>query len=147
MLPNVFQGTSFKKHNPLLLNERSLQEFSTLFLFLASTTDRKKEINQFVENASFHSIDCRYDGFKKYSRNQIDFRLQDLDLSDLKRRVAAREIIVNFFKDAVHVSNSNLVRYSSTLMLKECAKISAEEDLQWIGKSRKLNQGRFKYTY
>ena len=39
----MFQGTSFKKNNPFLLNERSFQEFSTLFFYLPSTTDRKEK--------------------------------------------------------------------------------------------------------
>ena len=26
-LPNIFQGTSFKKHNPMLLNEGHVQDF------------------------------------------------------------------------------------------------------------------------
>ena len=36
MLPNIFQGTSFKKHHPMLLDERSVQEYSTLFLICHS---------------------------------------------------------------------------------------------------------------
>ena len=31
MLPNIFQGTSFKKHHPMLLDKRSVQENSTFF--------------------------------------------------------------------------------------------------------------------
>ena len=83
------QGTSFKKNNPLLLNERSFQEFSTLFFYLPSTTNRKEKINQFVKNFSLHPSDCQYENFKKYSRNQINFMLHDLDSSDLERRLAA----------------------------------------------------------
>ena len=83
------QGTSFKKNNPLLLNERSFQEFSTLFFYLPSTTNRKEKINQFVKNVSLHPSDCQYENFKKYSRNQINFMLHDLDSSDLERRLAA----------------------------------------------------------
>ena len=67
MLPNIFQGTSFKKHHPMLLDERSVQKYSTLFFYLPSTTDRKEKINQFVKNISLHPIDCRYEDFKKYS--------------------------------------------------------------------------------
>ena len=66
MLPNIFQGTSFKKHRPMLLNEWSVKEYSTLFFYLPSTTDRKEKINQFVKNVSIHPIDCQYEDFKKY---------------------------------------------------------------------------------
>ena len=45
-LPNIFQGTSFKNDNPMLLDEGQVQDFLTLFFFLPSTTDRKeKSIN------------------------------------------------------------------------------------------------------
>ena len=49
MLPNIFQGTSFKKHNPVLLNERSMQEHSKMFFSLPSTTDRKEKVNLFIQ--------------------------------------------------------------------------------------------------
>ena len=52
ILPNIFQSTFFKKHNPMLLDQRALQEYSKLFFFLPSTTDRKEKINQFQKNVS-----------------------------------------------------------------------------------------------
>ena len=66
ILPNIFQGTSFKKHNPMLLNERSVQEHSKMFFFLPSMTDRKEKINQFFKNVSLHPIDCHYEDFQKF---------------------------------------------------------------------------------
>ena len=69
LLPNIFQGTSFKKYNPMLLNEGQVQDFSTLFFFLRSTTNRKEKINKFMTNVSLHPIDVRYEDFQKYSRN------------------------------------------------------------------------------
>ena len=47
-LPNIFQVTSFKKHNEVLLNKK--QGSSRLFFYLPSTTDRKETINKFREN-------------------------------------------------------------------------------------------------
>ena len=61
ILSNIFQVTLFKKHNTMLLNERAVQEFSRMFFFLPSTTDRKEKINQFFKNVSLHPIDCRYE--------------------------------------------------------------------------------------
>ena len=52
ILPNIFQGTFFKKHNPMLLDQRAVQEYSELFFFLPSTTDGKEKINQFQKNVS-----------------------------------------------------------------------------------------------
>ena len=53
ILPNIFQGTSFKKHNPMLMNERAVQEYSKLFFFLPSITDRKEKINQYQKKTFF----------------------------------------------------------------------------------------------
>ena len=84
----------------MLLDKRSVQEYSTFFFYLPSTTDRKENINWFVKNVSLHPVDCRYEDFKKYSWDQTDFRPQDLDSLDLNKRLAAREIFANFFKYA-----------------------------------------------
>ena len=61
--------------------------------------------------------------------------------------MAAREIVINFFKDAVQVSNSNLVRNTNTLLTSANAKINPDHKLSWIGKSRKQEQDKFKFTY
>ena len=73
--------------------------------------------------------------------------LPDLDSLDLERRLAAREIAVKFFKDAVQVSNSNLVRNAKTLWTSGNAKINPEKEISWIGKSGKREQDKFKFKY
>ena len=144
-LPNVFQGTSFKKYNSMLLNEGQVQDFSTLFFFLPSTTDRKEKINKFMTNVSLHHIDVRYEDFQKYSRNRIAFKPQDLDSTDLEKKAAAREIVLNHFKEAVTVSNSNLVCNVRTFLLRGTTNIDSEE-FKWLGES-KLVSDKFKCTY
>ena len=129
ILPNIFQGTSFKKYNPLLPNEQSVQKYSKLFFFLPSTMDRKEKINQFMKNFSLHPIDCRFEDFQKCSCIGVDFRPQDLDSSDLERRLAAKEIVVNFFKDAVQVSDSNLVHNANKLLTTGIAKINPDQKI------------------
>ena len=129
ILLNIFQRTSFKKHSTMLLNERTILEQSKMFFFLRSTTDRKEKINQFFENVSLHPIDCRYEDFRKYSVVGRDFCPQDLDSTDLEKRLAAREIVLKFFKDAFHVCNSNLVRNANNLLTSGNAKINPKEQL------------------
>ena len=124
-----------------------MQEYSTLFFDLPSTTDTKEKINQFVKNVFLHLIDCQYEDFKKHSQDQTDFRPQDLDSPDLNKRLGAREIVINFFKDAAQVSNSNLVHNANTLLLCGGAKINADGVINLIGKSQRLDQDRFKCTY
>ena len=48
---------------------------------------------------------------------------QDLDSNDPEKRCVAREVVVNFFKEAIEVSNSNLIRNANTLLLKGDTKL------------------------
>ena len=124
----------------MLLNEKTIQQHFKMFFFLPSTTDRKEKLNQFFKNVSLHPIDCRYEDFRKYSVVGRDFCPQDLDSTDLEKRLAAREIVLTFFKDAAHASNSNLVKNANNLLTSGSAKINPEEQLSWIGKSGKREQ-------
>ena len=141
-LPNIFQGASFKKHNQMLLSGND--DFSKLFFYLPSTTDRKDKIDKFRENVQLYPIDCLYDDFVKYSPKQESFQPQDLDSSDHEKRKVAKEIVLNFFKHAVEVSNSNLMRNVKTLLLKSEIKISDKFSL--LGDEKKSEE-KFLLTY
>ena len=69
---------------------------------------------------------------RKYSATGRDFYPQDLDSSDIEKRVVAREIVMNFFKDAVPVSNSSLLRNANILLTSGNAKINPDEQVSWI---------------
>ena len=72
-MPNIFQGTSFKKYIPQLPTERQMENFSKMFFYHRSTTDRKEKTNQFMKNVSLHPIDCIYENFKQYSSSGDEF--------------------------------------------------------------------------
>ena len=58
-IPNVFISTSFKKHYREIMNERREKEdFSTLFYYLPSITDRKEDINQHCNNVKLSPVNC-----------------------------------------------------------------------------------------
>ena len=118
-----------------------------LFFFLPSTMDRKQKINKFQKNVSLHPINCRYKDFQKYSGIGVDFKPEDLDSSDLKKRSAAKEIVLNFFKNPAQASNWNLVRNANTLLTKGGTKINPDQKISWIEKSRKQQQDKYKFTY
>ena len=42
-LPNIFQGTAFKKHIPFLIDAKGPESSSKMFFFLPYTTDRKEK--------------------------------------------------------------------------------------------------------
>ena len=95
LMPNIFSGTCFKKHQNFLVEQRLKQESSTLFFYLFSTTDFSRDINQFKENVSLHPIGCLYEYFRQYSETG-----EDLESKDLEKRTKAAEIVRNFFQDA-----------------------------------------------
>ena len=51
---------------------------------------------------------------------------QDLDSKDPKKKALTREIVVNFFKDAIQISNLNLKRNVNSLLAKGEAKILSD---------------------
>ena len=58
-IPNAVTSTCFKKHFHEFLNKRHEKEdFSSLFYYLPSTTNRKEKINQFKDNMSLNAINC-----------------------------------------------------------------------------------------
>ena len=140
VLPNIFQSASFKKHNSMLTKER---EDSLLFFYLPSTTDRKESIIQYSDHVQLYPIDCLYDNFIKHSSKKEKFMPQDLDSKYTRKRALAREIVVNFFKDAIQISNSNLRRNGKTLLAKGEVKISS--DFAWT--DERNYQDKFKVTY
>ena len=106
-LRNIFQGTAFKKHAKMLIDEKQAQETSKLFFFLPSTTDRKEKINKHFGNVNLHPIDCLYEDFTKYSAKGFPFLPQDLESRATNEREIAREIVLNFMKHMTKMSYSN----------------------------------------
>ena len=100
-LPNIFVSTAFKKHKDFLKSDNK-GESSTLFFYLPSTMDRKESINQFKSNVQLHLIDCSYEKFSEFSSKQSEI---------------AREIVINYMKHIANVSNSNLKRNASVLLI------------------------------
>ena len=82
------------------------KNFQNCFFYLPFTTDRKEKINKFFNNVQLPPIDCFYDDFNRFSSKNLGFLLQNLDSHDLEKRQQAREIVINFSKEAVQASNS-----------------------------------------
>ena len=99
MLPNIFQSTCFKKYKDFLKSDDK-GEFSTLFCYLPSTTDRKEEIylNQHKGNVQLHPITCDLLKFKEFSKTDSDFFPHHLESHDAKEQQTARKIMLNFMK-------------------------------------------------
>ena len=139
-LPNIFQSTYFKKHKDYLKSDDK-GESSTLFCYLPSTTDRKELVNQFKNNVQLHPIDCSYEKFREFSSSGSNFFPHHLDSDDKKEHKVAREIVVNFMKHIVNISNANLKRNRNCLVLN--GNVSSETPI--IG--MEVRSKRFKLSY
>ena len=146
-LPNIFQGTAFKKHAKMLIKEKSTADFSKLLFFLPSPTDRKENINKFFGKVHFHPIDCSYEDFRNYAFKNSAFSMQHLDSRFLEERETAGEIVSNYLKHVAEISNSNLIRNKNSLMAKGEVKIDPDVEFSWIGKIYPQNQTVFKLGY
>ena len=69
---DAFISSSFKKHYCEIMNERREKEdFSTLFYYLPSITDRKEDINQHRNNVNlFPPDDCSISFIESFSKNR-----------------------------------------------------------------------------
>ena len=97
-----------------------------------------------MKNVSLHLIDCIYKNFKQYLSSGDEFMPQDLNSTDPQKRAIATEIVLDFFKDVVNVSNVNLVRNSNNLLT---SLTKANDDLVWVGTSKeRFDSTKFKLT-
>ena len=67
-------------------------------------------------HVELHPIDCIYKDFKNYSPNDWEFMPHDLELIDQNKKVTARETALRFLRQAIEVSNSNLMRNANTFI-------------------------------
>ena len=64
-----------------------------------------------------HPIDCSYEKFSEFSSNDHNFFPHHLDSNSPKEREVAREIVINFMKHIVNISNQNLKRNANCLLI------------------------------
>ena len=115
-IPNIFTSTSFNKFNDFLTSTDK-GEYSTLFYYLPSITDRKEKINQFKNNVQLFPLTVEYDQFTTFNKDKQQFFPQHLDSTDLQLRSVARKTVVNYMKEATNFSNSNLKRNVKSLLI------------------------------
>ena len=110
-LPNIFHCTAFKKHLGFLLDENQKKaNYSTMFLYLPSTLDRKEEFMQWKEHVHLHPIDMSYDDLKAIN-NDGSMNPALLDEKELRKNVIGG--YYEMMKKVAEISNQNLVRISN----------------------------------
>ena len=137
-IPNAFVSVAFKKHfEQIMSGDRD--ESSSLFYFLPSLSDRKEEINQYMNNVSLSPVDVTVDFIEKFSEN-VSFKPDLLSSSDEKERKPQIEILYGLFKHLATVSDQNLERNVVHLNLAQ-----GRHTMEWS--NSKFDSSKFKLTY
>ena len=137
-IPNVFTSTTFKKFNDFLTSTDK-GEYSTLFYFLPSITDRKEKINQFKNNVQLYPLTVPYDEFTEFNKGK-EFFPQHLESTDFEKRSVARETVVKYMKHVTNFSNSNLKRNAKSLAI-------TDKTIDPTGSQESEFSARFKKNY
>ena len=148
-IPNAFVCTCFKKHFCEVTEERLHGgEFSNLFFYLPSITDRKEKINQFRDNDSLNPIDCSLDFLNSFSPDSnVTFQPHLLNLNDPEKRDLQAELLYKFFRQLAETNNAKLIRNADCLLAsnKDGRDNSA---IAWVGPNKqRYDATKFKLTY
>ena len=144
---NAFVSMFFKNHFREIIDEQQhCEEFSAVFYYLRSITDRKEKKNQFRDNVSFNPIDCGLDFLNSFSPNsEVTFQPQLLNSNNAEKRGPQIELLFKFFRHLVETSNANLIHNSDHLL---AASKEKRDNITWVGPSKQCyNQSKFKLTY
>ena len=141
-IPDAFISTSFKKHFNEILNEKRNEEWSTLFFFLTSITDRKETINHWKNNPHLTPIDFNISFIESFSSQNEKFQPNLLNSADNKMRDPQVEMLYGLFKHIAQISNQNLQRNVAHLNLKQNKNTS---EMEWS--TARFDSSKFKLTY
>ena len=96
-----------------------MKEFSTLFYYLPSTTDREENIDQFKENVKLNPIDSSHEFLNSFPSDELfSFWLEYLTSAILDLRDSQLQMLHTFFSHMSKVSNDNLIWNTDHLLAK-----------------------------
>ena len=132
-IPDTFISTSFKKHYSEIMNEKEKADFSMLFYYLPSITDRKEDINQHRNNVNLSPVYCSISFIESFSKNKEKFDMLLLNSTDQDLRKPQVEMFYEVFRQMAEYSNNNLKRNADFLL----AKLNKKADnVPWVGPSK-----------
>ena len=137
-IPHAFISTAFRKHYFEIINKRrEKEEFSTLFYYLPSITDRKEAINLHKNNVNLTPVDCLLTVIESFaSKKGTSFKPQLLNSTTPEHRNPQVEMLYGVFRKIAEYSNNNLVHNADYLLAKNKRRA---EDMPCVG----INKKRF----
>ena len=135
-----------KRHYSEIMNERNEKEdFSTLFYYLPSITDRKEDINRHRINVNLWPIDCSISFIESLSKKEEKFNPLLLNSTDQDLKKPQVEMLYGVFRQMAEYSNNNLKRGANFLLAKLNKK---SHNIPWVGASKqRFDSSLYKLTY
>ena len=142
-IPDTFISTSFKKHFQDVVNEKKNEDYSKMFYYLPSISDRKEEINQYKSNVSLVPTDVTLEFINSFSsEKQYNFQPDLLNSRDEKVREPHVKVLRELFRHIALFSNQNLERNITYLNAKLNRNSS---EMEWT--TNRFDSTKFKLTY
>ena len=129
------------------MNERREKEdFSTLFYYLPSITDRKEDIKQHRNNVNLSPVDWQISFTESFSESKEEkLNLLLLNSTDQDIRKPQVETFYGVFRQMAECSNNNLKRNTDFLLAKLNKKAG---NIPWVGASKqRFDSSLYKLTY
>ena len=140
-IPKSFSGTIFNRHRAMIETGENDSEFSGIYFFLPSITDRSEDINKYLKNVSISPNDITQKQFNDWAGCEFNPAKLDLFGADKTIMSAAVTQCVRHIND---ISNSNLVRNADTFLSQK----EIEVPVGWIRDSKKrVTPSHFKVAY
>ena len=140
-IPSSFSGTIFNCHRSMIENGEVENNYSNLYYFLPSITDRLEEINKYLNNVSVTPINISQNQSNTWA--ETDFNPAELDLFGMNKTIMYNAVIkcLKYMND---ISNSNLTRNADGVISGREIDISVD----WIGEnSQRIPPQKFKTFY
>ena len=112
-MPNSFSGTFFNRHCIQYESGALNTDFSKIYLFLPSITDRIEDVNRYMGSVNLSSIDITEDNFEVESG--ILFNPSKLNYENPDKE-KTRQAVLKVFKKVVNLSNANIIKNADRLL-------------------------------
>ena len=127
-IPNSFSGTIFNCHRAMIESGEVEADFSNIYFFLPSITNRSEDINQYLL-VSISTVNITEFQLNNWAGTK--FHPSKLDLFGLEKNMTNR--VVKCLKHMNDMSNSNIVRNADSLLSRK----EVEVPVDWIGENKK----------
>ena len=140
-MSNSFSGTFFNRHRIQYESGALNTDFSKIFVFLPSITDRIENVNRYMGSVNLSSIDITEDNFEV--EGGIPFNPSKLDYENPGKE-KMRQAVLKVLKKVVDLSNTNIIKNAERLLSKR----SVEQNVEWVGETgKRAPENRYKLLY